>query len=75
MSTKVIIVGAKGRMGQALIACAKQHRQLEVTGQIDHGDDLAAIIAKGDVVIDFSGHAVTLETGQQGLETGTPSPG
>jgi len=60
MSTKVIIVGAKGRMGQALIACAKQHRQLEVTGQVDHGDDLAGIIAQGDVVIDFSGHAVTL---------------
>ncbi len=60
MSTSVIIVGAKGRMGQALIACAKQHRQLQVTGQIDHGDDLAALIANSDVVIEFSGHAVTL---------------
>lgn len=57
--TRVIITGARGRMGKALIACAPQHRELEVVGQIDQGDDLAAIIARGDVVIDFSSHAAT----------------
>ena len=40
--TRVIITGSKGRMGQALLACAPQHRELEVVGQIDQGDDLAA---------------------------------
>ena len=54
--TKIIITGAKGRMGQALIACAPNFRELEIVGQIDHGDDLAAVIARGDVVIDFSSH-------------------
>ena len=53
MSTKVIIVGSKGRMGQALVACAKQHRQLEVAGLVDSGDDLSAVIGRGDVVIDL----------------------
>ena len=57
--TRVIITGAKGRMGKALIACAPQHRDLEVVGQIDQGDDLAAIVARCDVVIDFSSHTAT----------------
>jgi 4-hydroxy-tetrahydrodipicolinate reductase len=58
--TKVIITGAKGRMGQALLACAKNSPELEVVGAIDQGDDLGAVIARADVVIDFSFHPVTL---------------
>jgi 4-hydroxy-tetrahydrodipicolinate reductase len=58
--TRVIITGAKGRMGMALIACAPHHRELEVVGQIDQGDDLAAIVARCDAVIDFSSHSATL---------------
>ncbi len=57
--TKIIITGSKGRMGKALVACAPQHHELEVVGQIDQGDDLAAIIARADVVIDFSSHSAT----------------
>ena len=60
MTTKVIITGAKGRMGQALVACAKKIHGLEVVAQIDQGDDLAAVIRKGDVVVDFSAHAATV---------------
>ena len=55
---KIIITGSKGRMGQALIACAKHFHDLEIVGQIDQGDDLAAVIDQGDVVIDFSAHYV-----------------
>lgn len=57
--TKIIITGSKGRMGRALLACAPHHREIEVVGQIDQGDDLAAIIGCGDVVIDFSFHTAT----------------
>jgi len=57
--TRVIITGAKGRMGKALIACAPQHRDIEVVGQIDQGDDLTSVIGRGDVVIDFSSHTAT----------------
>jgi 4-hydroxy-tetrahydrodipicolinate reductase len=57
--TKVIITGSKGRMGKMLLGCAPHHRELEVVGQIDQGDDLAAVITKCDVVIDFSSHAAT----------------
>ena len=57
--TRIIIIGSKGRMGHALIACAANFRELEISGQIDAGDDLSAVIAKSDVVIDFSLHNAT----------------
>jgi len=57
--TKVVITGSKGRMGLALVACAPQHRDIEVVGQIDQGDDLRAVIDRADVVIDFSLHSAT----------------
>jgi 4-hydroxy-tetrahydrodipicolinate reductase len=59
MTTRVIITGAKGRMGQALIAGAEKIPDLRVTGQIDQGDDLKSVIESGDVVIDFSFHDAT----------------
>jgi 4-hydroxy-tetrahydrodipicolinate reductase len=57
--TRIIITGSKGRMGQALLACAAGHPGLAVVGQIDQGDDLAALIEKCDAVIDFSSHSAT----------------
>ena len=61
---KVIITGAKGRMGQALVGCAPRFPQLEIAAQIDQGDDLASVIGRGDVVIDFSSHAATVAVAQ-----------
>jgi len=51
---KVIIVGSKGRMGQALLACAARRPDMEVVGQIDQGDDLTRVLGPADVVVDFS---------------------
>jgi 4-hydroxy-tetrahydrodipicolinate reductase len=59
VNTKVIITGSKGRMGQMLIACAARNPGMEVTGQVDQGDDLRLVIDRGDAVIDFSFHSVT----------------
>jgi 4-hydroxy-tetrahydrodipicolinate reductase len=58
--TKIIINGAKGRMGQALLACAARIPEIEMVGAVDQGDDLGAIIAKADAVIEFSFHNATL---------------
>jgi 4-hydroxy-tetrahydrodipicolinate reductase len=58
--TKIIIAGAKGRMGQALLTAAPQHPNLEVVGTITRGDDITVLIEKADVVIDFSSHEATL---------------
>ena len=41
---RVIIVGAKGRMGQALVKCLPQHAGLQLAAQIDQGDDLAVAL-------------------------------
>ena len=52
--TKLVIVGSKGRMGQALFACASRNPELQVVGQVDLGDDLRSVIDAADAVIDFS---------------------
>ncbi len=57
--TRVVINGAKGRMGQALLSCAARMPELQVIAGIDVGDDLAAAIQGADVVVDFSFHSVT----------------
>lgn len=56
--TKVIIVGSKGRMGQALIRVAPD-AGCEVVGTVDQGDDILARIDYTDAIIDFSHHAVS----------------
>src|SRR4051812_15343207 len=58
---RVIITGAKGRMGQALLQSAAPIPDLQVVGGIDLGDDATAAIPKSDVVIDFSFHQATPE--------------
>jgi 4-hydroxy-tetrahydrodipicolinate reductase len=57
--TRIIITGARGRMGKALTACAPQHTGLQVAGLVDQGDDLRSLLPQADVVIDFSSHTAT----------------
>jgi 4-hydroxy-tetrahydrodipicolinate reductase len=57
---RVIITGAKGRMGKAIVEGLPQFPQLEIVGQIDRGDNLNMVISRCDVVIDFSSHDATL---------------
>lgn len=57
-SPRILINGAKGRMGQALIGAASQIG-LNVTAAIDVGDDLASRIGEADVIVDFSSHQAT----------------
>lgn len=45
-------------MGQAVAAAATE-MNLTVGGAVDAGDDLAAALARCDVVVDFSSHAAT----------------
>lgn len=58
MSVSVLINGAKGRMGHALLDAARE-MQLTVGAATDVGDDLATALAKADVIVDFSSHAAT----------------
>jgi|TARA_Y100000994_G_C15613025_1_gene409707 4-hydroxy-tetrahydrodipicolinate reductase len=57
--TKVIIIGSKGRMGQALLSCGNSNPAIEIIAGIDVGDNLENEINNADAVIEFSFHDVT----------------
>jgi 4-hydroxy-tetrahydrodipicolinate reductase len=56
---RFLINGAKGRMGQAVLAALKGDAEAEVAATIDQGDDFAAALPKADAVIDFSHCSLT----------------
>lgn len=58
---KVIINGARGRMGQSLVRCAEEDPELRVAAGIDLGDDTGKALDKGDAIIDFT-HATVLDS-------------
>lgn len=58
--TKIIVAGANGRMGQAILRRAESLPELSVAGQVERGDDLRAMIDSADVVIDFTFHDATV---------------
>lgn len=60
MPLRIALVGAKGRMGQAITQAAAE-LDATVVASLDVGDDLGAGIRQGDVVIDFSSHKITAE--------------
>ena len=51
---RLLINGARGRMGKALISCAAEDPELTVSAQIDEGDDFSAGLSGCDAVIDFT---------------------
>jgi len=55
---RILINGAKGRMGQTLIQCAKEIAEIEVAAAVDAGDDFTSAVGKADAVIDFSHHSI-----------------
>ena len=56
---RVALVGAAGRMGQAIAACAaREPAAYEIVACPGRGDDLA-VLSDSDAVIDFSGPAAT----------------
>jgi 4-hydroxy-tetrahydrodipicolinate reductase len=57
--TKVIIVGAKGRMGEALCRLAKKENGYDLVGTVDQGDDILERIDYCDAIIEFSHHSVS----------------
>jgi 4-hydroxy-tetrahydrodipicolinate reductase len=58
MALRLLINGAKGRMGHSLLDAAKEFN-LPVAAALDADDDLASAIANADVIVDFSSHRAT----------------
>src|SRR5258707_962889 len=57
--TRIIIVGSKGRMGQALTRLAGPDPKLDLVAGIDQGDDLDEVIDRCDVLIEFAHHSLS----------------
>lgn len=58
MALNILINGAKGRMGAALTAAARE-MGLGIGAAVDVGDDVSAGLARSDVIVDFSFHRAT----------------
>lgn len=56
---RILINGAKGRMGQAILAALDGDPEAAATATIDQGDDLLAALPGVDAVIDFSHPSLT----------------
>lgn len=69
--TKLLITGANGRMGQALIQAGKDHIDSEVVSTHDIGQDLDSSFAGIDVAIDFTAHHFTEEVLAAAQKTNT----
>lgn len=66
--TNLLVTGARGRMGQAVITCAAKSEQAQVIAKINAGEPLSAALEGCDTVIDFSHHSFTTELLQACLE-------
>lgn len=52
--TKIGVIGASGRMGRAIAAVLKEAEGVSLAGGANAGDDVAALAATSDVLVDFS---------------------
>jgi 4-hydroxy-tetrahydrodipicolinate reductase len=51
---RVLLIGAAGRMGKAVLDLAQSDREIEITAQCDLGDPIEPAMKNCDVAIDFS---------------------
>jgi 4-hydroxy-tetrahydrodipicolinate reductase len=58
-TTKLIIVGSKGRMGEALLRLTGLDPKLELIAGIDKGDNLLDCLDRCDAVIEFAHHSLS----------------
>ena len=69
---RVLVNGAKGRMGQEVVKAVTAAADLEIVDQTDLGDDLIARIkaSQAQAVVDFTTAAVAFENTRKILEAG-----
>lgn len=71
MTVKIGILGCNGRMGQTLMALVKETNGAQLSGGADQGDDIEALIAESDAVIDFTRPEATLAFAELTAKHGT----
>src|SRR5690349_7876068 len=68
---RVLLIGANGRMGNAILAAAER-ANAQIVGALDQGDEIEKKINDCDVLIDFSHPEATEEVCRAGLKAGKP---
>ncbi len=74
---RLVVLGARGRMGSRIIALAQECDQFHVVAGVEMGDQLEAFLPQADVVIDFTAPDQVVKTAQlvskykKGLVVGT----
>jgi 4-hydroxy-tetrahydrodipicolinate reductase len=71
MALKILLNGARGRMGLAIAAAAK-NEGVTIAAATDQGDDVRAVIESADVVVDFSSHLATRGLIEAAVAAGKP---
>ncbi len=71
METRILLIGAKGRMGQAIQAEAAG-QGCRIVAACDVGDDPAQSVADCDAIIDFSFHEATRSVAELAKSNGKP---
>ncbi len=71
MKTRIVMVGARGRMGEAIIKLARSAGSgFEIVGEVDMGQEVSWFLKEADAVIDFSHHTATLAVAQAAAKAG-----
>ncbi len=65
---RLLINGAKGRMGRAIIECAETDSAVEVTGEAESDAELVAALPNSDAIIDFTHADVTARVLERSVE-------
>ena len=71
-SVRAILIGAQGRMGNAISAAAAAESGLTIAASIGRGDNCSTLTNACDVVIDFSSADATAAVCQACAESGRP---
>jgi 4-hydroxy-tetrahydrodipicolinate reductase len=58
---RIVVAGAKGRMGHALLRAMDEAEGFELLGTFGRGDDALPLIAKAEALIDFTRPAASVE--------------
>lgn len=68
---RVIVCGARGKMGQTVSAATAVEPDMDVVAEVDLGDDLAAALARGAaVMVDFTAPGAAFGNAQAALAAG-----
>lgn len=70
--TKLVVIGSAGRMGQAIIKIIPNFKEAVLAAEVDLSGNLADALKKGDVAIDFTNAAASIENLNAVVAAGKP---